>query len=37
LFVCLFLRDKPPTGSGFPHSQGFRITQNDAPLSVGFL
>ena len=35
-FVC-FWRDSPPSGPGPPHSRGFWITHNDAPLSVGLL
>jgi hypothetical protein len=33
----LFLARQPPTGPGPPHSQGFYITHNDAPQSVGLI
>jgi len=33
----LFLARQPPSGPGPPDSQGFYITLNDAPQSVGLL
>ena len=35
-FLKFYLARQPPSGPGPPHSRGFLITLNDAPLSVGF-